>query len=75
MMTLDLNTIHLFRVGYGMTGRCTGAESFYAKSYKEARAKANSRCARFEKVITLEKVEQRKTSKFPLVEQLLNENH
>jgi hypothetical protein len=74
-MNLDLNTIHLFHVGYGMPGRCTGSESFYAKNYKEARAKANCRCARFEQVITLEKVEQRKTSKFPLVDQLLNENH
>ena len=67
------NTIHRFSVGYGSIGRCTGSESFYAKSYKEARAIANSRCARHEHVISLEKTQVRTTSKFPLVEQLLNE--
>ena len=61
-MTLDLNTIHLFKVSYGSTGRCTGSESFYAKDYKSARGIANSKCARHEQVISLEKVEQRKTS-------------
>ena len=61
-MTLDLNTIHLFRAGYGLPGRCTASDSFYAKDYKSARGIATSRCANWERVISLEKVEQRKTS-------------
>ena len=61
-MTLDLNTIHLFRVAYGNRGRCLGSETFYAKDYNSASGIAHSRCARHEQVICLEKVEQRKTS-------------
>ena len=60
-MTLNLNTIHLFRVSYGCGSRCTGSESFYSKDYKQARLKANSRCASHDRVITLEKFVQRKS--------------
>jgi hypothetical protein len=67
------NTVHRFSVGYGSTGRCTGSESFYAKSYKEARAIANSRCARHERVISLEKAGSSPAPNYPLLEQLLNE--
>ena len=67
------NTIHRFSVGYGSPGRCTGTDSFYARSYKEARAIANGRCARHERVIFLEKAGERPAPKYPLVEQLLNE--
>ena len=55
-MTNTLNTVHLFKIGYGQTGRCTGNDSFYAKTYKQARAIANSRCSRYESVIYCEKV-------------------
>ena len=65
------NTTHLFEVSYGSPGRCTGSESFYAKSYKQARAMANGRCARHERVMTLEKAGNEPAPNYPLLNELL----
>ena len=59
-MTLDLNTIHLYRCYYLSGSQCTGNDQFYAKTDGQARRIAKSRCSRYEKVSGLEKVTQKK---------------
>ena len=61
-MTLNLNTVHLFKCYYLSGGRCTGNDFFYASNIKVANRIAKSRCSRYEKVSGLEKVVQRKAN-------------